>query len=390
MSVLAALAIVIDIARALAELDGRVVHRDLKPENVLLWNGAWCLADFGIARYAEASTADRTWKGAFSPPYAAPERWRWERATSAADVYSLGVMAFELVMGTLPFPGPDMDDFREQHLHRDAPETTGVPPALTGLVAECLFKPAGARPVPQNLLARLERVSPPPSPGAARLQAANAAIRAAEAEEHARASAAMTEDQRRQALFDAAALGLTAISARVRAAVAENAPAAEPRRTAFDDWSLGLGPAVIGMDPATKPKKDPWGAFRSPIDVIAYGTIGILIPPGRAQYEGRVHALWYCDAIEDGVYRWYETGFMVAALIPRRLAIYPAAFPPNENAGKALANGINEWQVAWPFTPIDQGETDSFIERWLDWFGQAAAAQMTMPSSMPPIGSWRR
>ncbi len=48
----AAISILIDIARALVALDGRVVHRDLKPENILLLAGAWSLADFGIARGA--------------------------------------------------------------------------------------------------------------------------------------------------------------------------------------------------------------------------------------------------------------------------------------------------------------------------------------------------
>jgi serine/threonine protein kinase len=51
----AAIPILADIATALADLDGKVVHRDLKPENVLLLNGTWCLADFGISRYAEAT-----------------------------------------------------------------------------------------------------------------------------------------------------------------------------------------------------------------------------------------------------------------------------------------------------------------------------------------------
>jgi serine/threonine protein kinase len=46
-----------DVAVALVDLAGKVVHRDLKPENVLLLNGTWCLADFGISRYAEATTA---------------------------------------------------------------------------------------------------------------------------------------------------------------------------------------------------------------------------------------------------------------------------------------------------------------------------------------------
>ena len=57
-------AILTDIVTALADLKSRVVHRDIKPENVLLLEGQWCLADFGIARYAEASTAVDTHKWA--------------------------------------------------------------------------------------------------------------------------------------------------------------------------------------------------------------------------------------------------------------------------------------------------------------------------------------
>jgi len=53
------LAVLTDIALALADLPGRVVHRDLKPENVLLLDGAWCLADFGIARYTVAAIRRR-------------------------------------------------------------------------------------------------------------------------------------------------------------------------------------------------------------------------------------------------------------------------------------------------------------------------------------------
>lgn len=74
-------------------------------------------------------------------------------------------------------------------------------------------------------------------------------------------------------------------------------------------------------------------------------------------------------------------------------AYYPIAFEPCENAGKALSNTIAEWQVAWPFTPIDQGAEDGFLGRWLEWFGQAAAGELRRPSSMPERptgGSWRK
>jgi Protein kinase domain len=74
-----ALAILVDVATALADLDGRVVHRDLKPANLLFLAGSWCVSDFGISRYADASTATHTRKLSLSAPYAAPERWRAEQ-----------------------------------------------------------------------------------------------------------------------------------------------------------------------------------------------------------------------------------------------------------------------------------------------------------------------
>jgi eukaryotic-like serine/threonine-protein kinase len=88
-----ATSILLDIvlALALAALEGNVVHRDLKPENVLLLEDHWCIADFGIARYAEKTTAPDTHKYAWSRAYAAPEQWKLERATAATDVYALGV-----------------------------------------------------------------------------------------------------------------------------------------------------------------------------------------------------------------------------------------------------------------------------------------------------------
>ena len=136
-----------------------------------------------------------------------------------------------------------------------------------------------------------------------------------------------------------------------------------------------------------------FGPWRPAFDVIAFAAVGINIPPGRDEYRGRLHSLWYGDIQKQSVYRWFETGFMVAALIPKRMSHMPAAMEPGEAAGKALANAITEWQVARPFVAIDQGEETAFIERWLDWFAQAAAGQMRMPSSMPeqsPQGSWRR
>ena len=101
-----------DVVQALAALDGQIVHRDIKPDNILLLDGQWCLADFGISRYAESTTAPETHKYSMTPPYAAPEQWRGDRATSATDVYALGIVAYELLAGELPFAGPEIHDYR--------------------------------------------------------------------------------------------------------------------------------------------------------------------------------------------------------------------------------------------------------------------------------------
>ena len=135
-----AVSVLRDIAAALEDLDGHVVHRDLKPENVLYLHGFWCLADFGISRYAEATTAEDTRKYSMTGPYAAPEQWRFERATAATDVYALGIMAYEMLAGVRPFAGPD---FRDQHLHEVPRALKGVSGPLGALVDQCLHKEPG-------------------------------------------------------------------------------------------------------------------------------------------------------------------------------------------------------------------------------------------------------
>ena len=150
----ALLGVLADVARALVSLDGSMVHGDLKPENILRYDGRWCLADFGPS----ACPLSLSERGEYSltPAYAAPEQWRGLPVTSRTDIYSFGVIAFELLNGIRPFSGPSKDDLRRQHLFQTAPRLLGMPTSLTRLVAGCLRKDPAERPAAAEALALLE------------------------------------------------------------------------------------------------------------------------------------------------------------------------------------------------------------------------------------------
>lgn len=390
LSVEGAVAVLVDVATALADLDGRVVHRDVKPENILLLDGRWCLADFGISRYAEATTALDTRQHAMSPPYAAPERWRDERATTATDVYSLGIIAYELLTKRRPFSGPD---FRRQHLQEGAPDLDGVPPSLGALVEECLYKAPQARPTPGNIIARLARILiGSPSAGVLKLEEANHQNVIRRGEEERKQSAYRSEAERLSALLQAATQGFSRFADALSEALMQAAPSASASVGLAPGWTLQLNRAELRLSPPVSTSEHPWGAWAPPaFEVVAHAQLSLHIPRYRG-YEGRSHSLWYCDAQEAGRYQWFETAFMYSPLLAVTEPMAPFSLNPGEDTAKALGSGMNQHQVAWPFMTVTIGDLDEFIGRWAGWFANAAQGQLTHPSTMPerqPQGSWR-
>jgi serine/threonine protein kinase len=388
------LSVIQDVATALADLDGRVVHRDLKPENVLLLDGTWCISDFGISRYVEATTAPDTRKLALTYAYAAPERWRFARATSATDVYALGIMAFEIFAGARPFLGPTEDAYREQHLHENPPTLEGTPPLLAALIGECLYKAPEARPAPGNVLARLQSVRDTPSlAGLVRLQEANRSEVNRQAEVALQRSQAETDAERRGDLFQAAEANFGGIVAELAGMVDGAAPAASVGRGGVLAWSITLGAANLTLSRPKQTPSSPWKWQSPAFEVIAHSQL-VLRAPSNNGYEGRSHSLWFCDATETGRFRWFETAFMFNPFSRQSIALEPFALDPGDSAAKAVGNGMNEFQVAWPFTPLEIGALGDFIDRWASWLAEAADGHLHHPSSMPERqpteGTWRR
>ena len=99
------------VAAGLAHAHERgIVHRDVKPHNILLdENKNPKLADFGIARALDATQATQTGTYMGTARYSSPEQLRGEEVTAKSDVYSLGAVLYEVVVGNPPFSGTPIE-----------------------------------------------------------------------------------------------------------------------------------------------------------------------------------------------------------------------------------------------------------------------------------------
>ncbi|HEY7876546.1 MAG TPA: protein kinase [Actinomycetota bacterium] len=126
--------------------DNGIVHRDIKPANVLLTDdGTIKVGDFGIAKAAEM-TSDVTTTGTIlgTVAYLSPEQARGEEPDARSDLYSLGVMLYELTVGRTPFTGETHIATAMKHIHEAPPPPRsvrgGIPRALDAAVLKALAK----------------------------------------------------------------------------------------------------------------------------------------------------------------------------------------------------------------------------------------------------------
>ena len=152
-----ALLIMVQVARGIARAhDLGVIHRDLKPENIFLGEldgggDIVKLLDFGIALSKQDSRLTGTGEIFGTPQYMAPERITSGDPGPAADIYSLGILYYEMLTGKLPFDAPDIATFFQMHLKQaPVPPTKWnplIPLPLEALILRMLAKSAKDRPV---------------------------------------------------------------------------------------------------------------------------------------------------------------------------------------------------------------------------------------------------
>ena len=147
--------------------DAGLSHLDIKPENILLVDGAAKIADFGIGRYGASMLADNpkqvNRQGIGTPQYMSPEQFHSARQKDigpASDIYSLGVVLYELLDGSLPFDGSSRDEYRQKHLHDNPTEIKGACARYWGIISRCMAKKADARyGSVEQLIGDLDRVA---------------------------------------------------------------------------------------------------------------------------------------------------------------------------------------------------------------------------------------
>jgi serine/threonine-protein kinase len=159
--------ILLEISSALAYAhEMGIVHRDIKPENVMFFHGSAVVLDFGIGKAltaathaAEESGARITQRGMSlgTPTYISPEQAVGDPDLDhRADIYSLGVMAYEMITGHPPFAGRSAQMVMAAHANQ-APEPVtkrraDVTPVLAKIVMQCLEKAPAARPQQASMI----------------------------------------------------------------------------------------------------------------------------------------------------------------------------------------------------------------------------------------------
>src|SRR6188508_229710 len=135
-----AVAYAIEIARALGAAHARgIVHRDIKPQNVLIdEEGSAKVTDFGIARSMDDSGLTAEGRVLGTTDYVSPEQALGHDVNGQSDIYSLGIVLYEMLTGDVPFHGENQVSVAMKHVREDLPDVKRMRPEVSATLASVL------------------------------------------------------------------------------------------------------------------------------------------------------------------------------------------------------------------------------------------------------------
>lgn len=142
----------IQLAKGMKAVNSVLVHRDIKPDNILIKDDVIKISDFGLSKISTDRTRTVTFKGFGHLMYTAPEGWKNDKNTIQMDIYSMGLVFYELA--TLQFPykvtiANDVEQWKNNHLFSEPVNpsriNTNLSPVLSGVIMKMLEKSTSKR-----------------------------------------------------------------------------------------------------------------------------------------------------------------------------------------------------------------------------------------------------
>lgn len=121
-------------------INERLIHRDIKPDNILVEKGIYKITDFGLSKIVDAATRTETLKNIGAKAYYAPEAWRGEKNTIAMDMYSMGIVFYQIATLIYPYQMPINDNWQDVHFYQDAPDPNRINSSLKIEVVQMIMK----------------------------------------------------------------------------------------------------------------------------------------------------------------------------------------------------------------------------------------------------------
>jgi len=139
------------LALGMKTINNKLVHRDIKPDNILLCQDVLKITDFGLSKIANANTRTITFKGYGTAQYSAPEVWDYSKNTIQMDIYSMGIVFYEIATLNYPYElkTSTPNDYKNIHLYstiiNPSKFNPDLPASIVSLINRMLEKPTQKR-----------------------------------------------------------------------------------------------------------------------------------------------------------------------------------------------------------------------------------------------------